>query len=170
MACTQTFAGIDLQCTGATGGVKRVLIANFDDVTTVNITNGKIDTITMAASAKFKEYRFRKNTAYKTSTANFNDENGTRYVSTEVFMRFSKLETSKRTEMQALFNGQCAVIVETQDGTYWYLGYNNPVTMTAGTAETGTNMDDFQGYTATMTDLSQEFPHEIDASIISGIL
>lgn len=170
MACTQTFAGIDLACTGATGGVKRVLIANFDDVTAVKVTSGKIDDITMAQSAKFKEYRFRKNTAYKTSTANFNDENGTRYVSTEVFMRFSKLETSKRTEMQALFNGQCVVIVELQDGTYWYMGYNNPVTMTAGTAESGTNMDDFQGYTATMTDLSQEFPYEIDAAIIAGLL
>ena len=84
------------------GGIAEVLIANFDDVSAVTLTSGKVSAITMVSSAKFKKYAFRKGTGSMTSTLNTDPANGVNYVSTDLVMQFNKMETTKRVELAAL--------------------------------------------------------------------
>ena len=105
-------------------GIVEALIANHEDVASVTVTEGQITAITMAESAKFKKYYFKRNTDRFTSTLNISEENGTKYVSTDIVLLFSRMETVKRIEMEALAMNDLAVIVKDANGKYWYFGYD----------------------------------------------
>ena len=172
MSCSQVLNGIAADCQTNVGGVREIYIANYDDVTTVEIdeVSNMIKTITMADSAKFKKYAFKKNTSSMTSTLNVDPANGINFVQTDLTVVFAKQETVKRMEIAKLSLGELRVIVLDANGKYWFLGQEEFVSATAGTAETGTNRSDGNKYSITLTDYSASYPYEVDPSIISGIV
>ena len=172
MACSQLLNGIAAACETNVGGVREVYIANYDDVTTVEVdeTSNMIKTITMADTAKFKKYAFKKNTSSMTSTLNVDPANGINFVQTDLALVFAKQETVKRMEIAKLSLGELRVIVLDANGKYWFLGMEEFVSATAGTAETGTNRTDGNKYSITLTDYSASYPYEVDPTIISGIV
>ena len=56
------------------------------------------------------------------------------------------------------------------NGKYWFLGYEEFVSATAGTAETGVNRTDGNRYTITLTDYSSSYPYEVDPSIVDALV
>lgn len=170
MACSQTLAGLARDCSPSIGGVKTVYIANYDDVDTISVTTGIISAITMLNSAKFKKYYIRRGAGSMTSTLNVDATSGSNYVSTEVALQFSRMETTKRLEMTALSQDEVAIIVEDMNGVFWYLGKDEPVLASAGTGETGTARSDANQYTLTFTDNSLTFPHEVDDTAVASVI
>lgn len=169
MSCSQTLTAIAKDCNANIGGVKRVYVANADDVTAVTVTSGKITGITMASGKKFLEFAFRANTASMTSTWQVSAETGAKYVQTLLAMQFSRMETSKRLAIQALALADAVAIVEDMNGAFWYLGYEFPLELNAGDGGTGTQRTDRNGYGITLEDDCTELPLEVDDTIISGI-
>lgn len=169
--CNQTLAGITLDCTNSLGGIRVVYIANYGDVTNVELdeVSGEITGITLSGSASFKPYQFRKQTSSMTSTLNVDETAGINYVSTELSLVFTKMETSKRLEMSALAKGQLAVIVKDSNDKYWYLGYDDYVSASAGSANTGQNKGDSNNYGLTLKDESETFPYEVRKSVIEEL-
>lgn len=170
MSCSATLSGLARDCAASMGGIAEVLIANFDDVSAVTLTSGKVSAITMVSSAKFKKYAFRKGTGSMTSTLNTDPANGVNYVSTDLVMQFNKMETTKRVELAALAVNELMVIVKDCNGLYWLLGYDEAVTASAGDGQTGQARGDANRYTITLQDNSHEFPYEVESSVISTIL
>ena len=170
--CNQTLAGITLDCTTSLGGIKTVYIANYGDVDTVSLdtTSGEITAITMSNSAKFKPYQFRKQTGSMTSTLTVDETAGINYVSTELNLVFTKMETAKRLEMSALAIGQLAVIVEDSNNKFYYLGYDDYVSASAGTGNTGQNKGDSNNYSLTLKDESTTFPYLIAEGVLESVL
>ena len=70
----------------------------------------------------------------------------------------------------ALMMSACAVIVLDANGKYWYLGKDNYVECSAGSATTGTAASDSNHYELTLTDTSAELPYEVPASVIESIV
>jgi len=173
MACNSyTLSGLDTVCKESSfGGIKEVLVALYDDVVsvTLNQSGDSISAITMASGKTFHQYRLLKSTGGLTSTLN-TSETSTSYFTNEVTLQFMKMETSKRMEIMALMMSACAVIVLDANGKYWYLGKDNYVECSAGSAQTGTAASDANHYELTLTDTSAELPFEVPASIISGLL
>ncbi len=170
MACSSiTLAGINTGCKDNMGGIKEVYIIRKDDVTAVTVATNQISAITLASDAAFKTYKFRKGTSQFTSTYNTDDAAGTASFETVLALQFSKMETSKRLEIMALCMDEVVVIVLDNNGKYWFLGYDNAVTASAATAQTGTAFGDFGGYNIELTDNSKELPYEIPASVIEGL-
>lgn len=167
--CNQTLAGIQLDCSTSLGGIKRVYIANYNDVKELTEDGGKITGITMEDGKKFKMYQFRKQTGSMNSTLTVDETAGINYVSTEVSLVFTKMETAKRIEMSALAIGQLVVIVEDSNGTFWYLGYDDYVSASNGGANTGTAKGDQNAYTLTLKDESDTFPFEVEASAVAAV-
>ena len=120
MACSQTLNGIAAACETNVGGIREVYIANYDDVTAIEVD--------------------------------------------------AKQETVKRMEIAKLSLGELRVIVKDANGKYWFLGYEEFVSATAGTAETGVNRTDGNRYTITLTDYSSSYPYEVDASIVDALV
>lgn len=169
MACSTVLTGIALDCANA-GGIKKVYIAPIADVSAVTVTAGAVSAITMKDTKKFKEYSFRKNTASLTKTATKDDAAGTSFVTSEVALRFAKMDNAKRTEMQALLTGNVYVIVLDNNGEYWFLGYDSYCSASAATGESGTSLGDANQYTINLSAETVEFPQTVDDAIISNLI
>lgn len=172
MACAQTLKGIVTDCLNSVGGIKAVYIANYDDVTGVTDSEGVITAVTLASSTAtpFIKYEFRKETGSMTSTLNVDEKVGLNYVSTELSLVFTRMETAKRIEMAALAVGQLVVIVLDSNGVYWYLGEDDYVSATTGTASTGTAKTDGSSYTITLGCESKSFPKEISKDAVEKVV
>lgn len=170
MACNQTLSGLAKDCLPSMGGIVEALIANFEDVVSVTETANIITAITMADTKKFHRYAFNRNTGSLTSTLNVDEANGVNYVSTDLVLVFSRMETAKRIEINALAQNDLAVIVRDANGKYWYLGQDAPVKATAGDAQSGTARGDRNGYSVTLQDNSFAMPAEVDEDIIAALI
>ena len=172
MACSQVLNGITADCQTNVGGEREVYIANYSDVTAIEVddSSNMIKTITMADSAKFKKYAFKKNTSSMTSTLNVDPANGVNFVQTDLSLVFAKQETVKRMEIAKLSLGELRVIVLDANGKYWFLGQEEFVSATAGTAETGVNRTDGNKYTITLTDYSSSYPYEVTPTIVADLI
>ena len=169
MSCSTTLLGIALDCAN-TGGIKEVYIAPVADVTAVALTSGEITSITMSDTKKFHKYSFRRGTSAMTKTATRDDAAGTSFVTSEVSMRFAKMDQAKRTEMQALLQGNTYVIVLDNNGEYWFLGYNTYCSASSAGGESGTAMGDANQYTITLSAETAEFPYTVDSTAITSIV
>ena len=172
MACnTVTLNGINAKCDTSAGGIKRVLIAQKDDVT-IGETNaqGVITEITMATGKTFVQWLFRKNTGSYTTSLTSDPAIGTQAVTTDLNLQFTKAEATKRLEIQSAINAAAVVIIEDMYGQYILLGKDNEVSVTAVNQQSGTAVTDLNGYTLTFQDVSLELPHFVDASIIPSLL
>lgn len=142
------------------GGILEVLLANKSEVTTT-ITSGKVTAITMASSAKFHKYQFAPETASMSSNFQVNAQNGTKYVQTDLLLVFNRMETAKRVEIMAMAQGELVAIAKDANGSYWFLGNDEPLVLSAGDGLTGTARADRNGYSATLQDNSLELPYEV---------
>lgn len=162
MACNQTLSGLAQDCATSLGGIAEVYIASRDDVTTVTVAEDKVTAITMGSTAKFKKYYFRPQTGSMTTKLQVNAQNGTNYWLTDLVLQFTRMETTKRIEISALAVNDMVAIVKDANGVYWYLGYDNPMTASAGTGQTGTARDDGNYYQITLQDASSKPPYEVE--------
>lgn len=160
-------------CQPNLGGIKNIWIAEWEEnVITLDseetatlvekLVEGKITAL--KDGIVWNHYPMRKNTCSMTSTLN-NTAEGASYVTTELAMVFSKMETQKRIAIQSLALGQVMVVVEDANGERWFLGADAPLTATAGAGETGTAKADSNRYTITLTDESVGFPYSISKDI-----
>lgn len=172
MACLITIAGITLDCESSLGGIKQVWITQYDNVKSVTVDDetNQISAITLEADAKWYNYQFRKGTGSLTSTLNIDETAGTNYVSNELALVFTKMETKKRIEIAALSIGQLVVVVEDSNGKYWFLGKDDYVSASAGTGVTGTAKGDQNAYTLTLATDSESYPYELSAEAIQSVI
>lgn len=176
MGCPITFKSISRDCK-AIGGIKRLIIFDRNDISSVQVAlsadgNTLIDDIMLVATKTGQEFQLVTATSSMNTTANISKDNGTIFYQTEVVPVFYKLTSDKRTILSALAVGELVVIVEDNNGKYWYLGFDNPVEITALTAGTGTALGDKNGYDVTFTDWSKVMPYEVDTTsvVISDLL
>lgn len=165
MSCTNyTLKGITNDCATSKGGIREVYICDWQkDLFTLSETS---DTVaSLKPDAKFYKFFIKKNTSSFTSTATIDLANGVNYVSTELNLVFTRMETAKRIELSALLLNDVAVIVVDSNNKAWCLGLNNPVNATAGTGETGVSASDGNKYTLTLTDESDTFPFEFTGEL-----
>lgn len=166
MPCSQTLAGIARDCSSNMGGIKNVYIANLADVDSVTVTSGVITAVTMLSSKKFYKYAFAPFTSSLTSNWNVSPENGTKYVESTLTMVFNKMDATKRLEIVALAQSELVVIVEDNNGTMFYLGYEEGVRLINGSnGQTGVNRGDRNGYTVVLQDVAGELPMTFTGTI-----
>ena len=166
--CTSyTLSGLNAGCKDSVGGVAKVWLADFSEVSwTIDSTS---HLATPDATTAFKAYNLRRGEASMTSTLTVNDNAGS-YFTTEIAMNFLKMENPKRFEVMAMLMGQCTGIVKDRNGHYWAIGIENPLEGSAGTGETGTAASDANQYTVTISVDDAELPREItDATTIAAL-
>ena len=176
MACKSiTLRGIVQDCEGNLGGVSEVWLINHDSVSAATASteiNGvsvdMVTGITVATGASFVKFYVRKNTSSMTSTLNVND-NGSTFVTTELHLVFARMDAVKRMEMNALAKEDIAALVKDANGTWFYLGYDNPVTSNAGSGETGVQKGDNNQYSSTLLDDSNDYPFIVSPAAIEAL-
>ena len=167
--CATILTGMDITCGNVSGGITEVYLAPVADVATVTVATGKVSAITMVDTKKFVKYKFKDDTSDFKKTATVNDNAGS-FVMSEIAMKFHKMDTVKRTEMQALMGSHTYAIVKDKNGIFWFVGYNSYCKVTAGTGATGTGRGDANEYTVTLAAETNEFPYEVDSTIVAALL
>ncbi len=167
MSCTQTLSDINVNCGSNRGGIREVMAQNRSAITGITLTDGVVTAFTMATGApQAAKFMFKPQSSVLNSTWNIDEAAGSKGVSSELQMRFSKMETAKRTSIVAMANAEMYVIVKDVNGKYWLLGYDDPVTLTAGGGTSGTTFTDTNEYTVTLGDQSEALPYEVSASAV----
>lgn len=171
MDCSSiTLAGITMDCAPSLGGIKRIWLTQYaSGIATLDADSSQIASITLPDSQKWYEYQFRKGTGSLTSTLTVDETAGTNYVTNELALVFTKMETAKRIEIAALSVGHLSAVVEDSNGKYWFLGYDDYVSASAGTGVTGTAKGDQNAYTITLSTDSASYPYELSADAIASL-
>ena len=163
MSCLQTLNGIAKDCSPNKGGVKRVYIANFEEMkATVDESTG-IATIQAVGGGKFKKYEFPRGLASMISPATIDPSTGARYFTTDVSLFFNRMEATKRMEIMALFVADAMVVVEDENGTLWLPDYENPMVCSASENGTGTAVGDANRYGITLQVMSDALPYVVSS-------
>ena len=108
------------------------------------------------AALEFFKYDQLKETSSLTETINGSSQNGTVFFTPEVVVVLSKLDVTKRNEIKLLAQQRLVAIVETNEGSYWVVGYENGLELNAGTSATGTAFADLSGYSLTLSGMEKE--------------
>lgn len=152
------------------GGIIEVLFANKEDVQEVTLSEDMVNAITMANSKKFAKFQFARNTGSMSSNYTIDQTTGVKFVTTDLVLVFNRMETSKRVAINALMQNELVAIVKDANGKYWYLGFDEALTATAGDGLTGTARADRNGYSATLQDNSHEMPYEVNPEIVAALV
>ena len=146
----------DLDCRDTVGGVKSVRLAGLQEYEALSATIADGAVTVIPATATFYKYEQLKETSSLTETINGSSQNGTVYFTPEVVVVLSKLNVDKRNEIKVLAQQRLVAIVETNDGSYWLVGYQNGLELNAGSSATGTAFGDLSGYNITLSGLEAD--------------
>lgn len=161
-------SGIPLACQDNSGGIKNVYIGAFDDATTFTYdADGTIATVTTTET--FYTFKFRPQTASFGEEGSHSVENGTNFWTQNLSMVFHKMDATKRNNILLLAKTSMHVIVETQNGDYWWLGLANGCTLSASASAAGQGFGDLNGYNLTITGFEPEMANEL-GSVPFGLL
>lgn len=171
MSCNLA-AGITFGCRDNAGGVSKVWITDYENVT--GITQNTGSTITaISGTGTWYSFDLIRTTSEMTETINASLENGTVFYTQEITMFFAKLEQYKRNILKTLAQSfRLAVVFEDNNGAYFLLGQEYGMFVSAGSSVTGLALGDRQGYNLTLQALEQEPMNELGgtlASIVSGM-
>jgi hypothetical protein len=146
MACDITLGRLE-PCKDAVGGLKAVYFVNYGDVgaITYDVTNTDvIDTVTGTPSA----YKYElKGTNSFDQTITSSRENGTTFFDQSVKLQLKNMTAASHKQIKLLAYGRPQVIVEDNNGNFFYCGLEHGMDVTGGTIVTGTVMGDLSGYT-----------------------
>lgn len=172
MACFSLNGGIATDCENSMGGIKKVFLMDATVAATLSDAATTPQTITAlegtTASNTF-EFNFRKNTGSMTSTLTVDAANGVNFVSTALVLQFTRMEAAKRASIAALVKSEVKAVVVDSNGTAWLLGFDEPVSVTEGTGQTGQAKTDGNFYSLTLTDESKEFPYVVDSKVVADL-
>ena len=156
-------------CRDTVGGVKQAYIIAG---TVTGITeNGTQEITAIGGTGTTYQFQVEKNTSSFLETITPSLENGTVFYDQNLSLVFHKLQQSTRNQIKLLAqNTDMKVIVETNDGTYWYLGEDFGMFLSTGTAESGTAFGDRNGYAITLQAFEKEPAKKLAASLASTLV
>lgn len=172
MACNSIqLANIARDCEANVGGIKKVWLTNYADnmFKTSTDASGQTSVTAVTSGTTWYTYEFRKGTGSLTSNLNVDEAAGTNFIQSDLVMQFSRMETGKRTAIAALSIAEVCGIVLDCNGKYWALGFDEPVTPSAGVGQTGTARTDSNNYQITLSDFSKSYPYEVESGVVSGL-
>lgn len=182
MACNAQLlnGGISLGCDNNSGGVRKIYITDFANITGITeqaggilVASGEvISNIALASGEQFYEFEFLRNTSSYQETATISLENGTTFYTQTITLVIPRREQAKRNKIALLAAGQkkLAIIVQDSNSLYWYFGQEDGCIMTALDGGSGVAKTDANGYTITFTAEEPNQAPEVLDSIIAGLL
>jgi hypothetical protein len=157
-------------CRDNVGGIKAAYIVAGCITGTTTDANGKILTVGATGGTVY-EFQVEKNTSVFVETITPSLENGTIFYQQDLTLVFFKLQQAIRNQLRLLGqNTNLKVFVETNDGSYWFLGEDFGMYLSAGSGESGTTFGDRNGYSITLQGLEKEPARELAGTLQSTLV
>lgn len=171
--CNSLTGGIAKGCSGNIGGIRKIYITDFCNVTgtTLSSPGDEISAFTMASGTVFYEFEFNKNSSTFQEDITGNQAAGTQINTQTVTLVLAKREKTKRDTLQLLMGfKELAVVVLDANGTYWYLGEKNGMVMTQNTSVSGTAAADANNYTLTLIGEEPDLANTVEAAAVAAVI
>ena len=150
MACNKLTGFTQDSCLSNIGGIKRVWLAEYVDGAAETATTSGITSVTgFTTGITWQEFPLKKNSAQATSEYQIGD-GGSVFVQTTLEMNFNRQDANKRMAMVSLAGNELIAVYEDANGNRWFLGKDNPVSISAGGGETGTQKTDVNKYSVSL--------------------
>jgi hypothetical protein len=150
MACDISLGRIE-PCKDSVGGLKAVYFVNYGEATGYTYNGTNTDVIDeVAGSPNAYKYDLKGASTF-TQNVNSSRENGTTFFEQVLELTFKKLSIVDNKQLKLMAYGRPQVIVEDNNGNFFYAGLKHGMDVTGGTIVTGGAMGDLSGYTLTLT-------------------
>jgi hypothetical protein len=167
MACLLT-SGYSLGCRDGIGGIAEVYIGEWNG-SSMTYTLGVDSIIGTFSGATVSFYTFQQEieTASFTENGNFSIENGTSFYDSTLVITLHKMDAALRNKILLLGQGKWRIIVKSQNGKYFLMGYQNPVRVSASTPGLGKAYGDLNG--AVITFMTKEASPAYEVSSVAAL-
>ena len=154
MACDISLGRLE-PCKDAVGGLNAVYFVNFGDATGYTYNGTNTDVIDeVAGTPSAYKYELKGGSSY-TETITSSRENGTTFFEQKLSLTLKKLTITQHKQIKLLSYGRPQVIVEDNNGNFFYCGLEHGMDVTGGTIVTGAAMGDLSGYTLELTGMER---------------
>lgn len=173
MSCLLS-AGVTRSCGFQFGGLKKVYLANFDEVSAVAYSgaSGVITGVTMSSTgATWYEFDYEPNTAQKLEELQAGAVS--RFVNQTLNMKLANITQAKKMVLDTLANATVSAIIQTQDDMFWF--YGEP-TKSAGlratvlSIDSGTAQADDAAATITLVGGNLGYANQITADAVQAAI
>jgi hypothetical protein len=172
--CNALDGNIVKSCDNNTGGVRKMYIADYDNITAITVAGSpeEITAVTMVASTLFYEFEFNRNTSSFTEDVAIDLTSGSTYFNQGVNLMLNRREASKRDAIEKLIAGQkkLVIIVLDSNGIYWLFGKDEGSYATTITGGSGIAKADKNGYEIAFTAEEPLQAFTVDPTIIAALL
>lgn len=170
MACVSFSGGIAKNCENNVGGLTKVYLTDFDNITGYTQSGGTVSTITMASMSYFYEFEFNRNSATFTEDLVKSVEAGSALFEQTLTLTIPRREVSKRNTLSLLTQRDLAVIIRDSNGLYWYPGQVEGMYLSESTSTSGTAKADGSNYVLTLKGFEQDRSSGVTPGIIAALL
>lgn len=145
-------SGVDLGCSDGIGGIKSIWVLGLTGATGASIssvsvtgTTGPISGIT--GTGGWYNFELKRNTSSLAQNTTKNFENGSIFWEQVLTAVLYKYDQDKRNQLLLLGqNDQIQIIAQDQNDVFYYLGQENGMFLSGGSAATGTAFGDRNGF------------------------
>jgi len=162
--------GITLDCRQGAGGVKKIYLTEFANVSTITSSSGSVSAITMVSGKKFWTIELELEDAQFDENATVSIENGTTFYEQTLVFSVYKMTAKNRNIVRLLTQNRLMVIVQDADDVYHLAGETRALHLTASATSTGKAMGDKNGYSITLTGKEPLPCNKVNSGVISGII
>ena len=170
MSTCDITSGFTLGCRDNSGGIKNVYILSGSISAISEVSDGLISGI--SGSGVFYKFELTRQTGDYTEAPTPSLENGTVYYEQTLNVAFHKIQSSIRNQVKVLAqNPDLSIVVETNNGSespytgrYFLLGRYRGMSLSAGSATTGTAFGDANQYSLTFSGQEPEPADEIQTT------
>jgi hypothetical protein len=162
--------GYVLGCRDNIGGVAEVYIGEWNGTTTQYALDSDCVITGVTSGATFYKFEQDIEVASYQETGNFSTENGTAFYEQVLEITLHKMNAELRNKLVILGQGKWRIIVKDQRGTYWQMGYQNPIRVTSSTPGFGKAYGDLNGAIVTFTGKEPEIAKVIEESVALSLI
>lgn len=170
MACVSFSGGISKDCENNIGGLTKVYLTDFDNITGYTQSGGTVSSISLAASSYFYEFEFNRNSATFTEDLVKSVEAGSALFEQTLSLTIPRRDVSKRNTLSLLTQRDLAVIIKDSNGLYWYPGAAEGIYLSESTSTTGTAKADGSNYVLTMKGFEQARAYGVAPGIVTALV
>jgi hypothetical protein len=161
MSCVLT-SGYTIGCRDNIGGIQEVYIGTWNgaDLTYGITASGAISSFGGTWSTFFT-FEQEVETGSFTENGVYSTENGTAFYEGTLEITLQKFDAAVRNKVLILGQGKWRILILDQRGTYWLMGFQNPIRVSAATPGLGKAFGDLNGAVITFLSKEPEPVHEV---------
>lgn len=171
MSCVSFSGGITNDCSANMGGVTKLYLTDFKNVTSYTTSGGTVSAISLTASTYFYEFAFNRNSATFTEDLQKNVEVGSALWDQKVVVNIPKRDSAKRNTLALLTTRDLACVIKDSNGIYWLIGEVEGVYLSTQVSTSGKAKVDGSSYTLTLQGFEIEQAKVLaSASLITALV